>query len=333
MFAAAVRARRRWYERHPEARRRLSRPVVSVGNLAMGGTGKTPTVACLARRMLAWGERPAILSRGYGRATPRDGVVVVRDPERVLGTLAESGDEPLMLARSLDGVSVLVSPDRYLAGRLAEQHLGATVHILDDGFQHLALERDVDLLLVTEEDRRDGRTLPFGRLREPLDASAAADALIAVWPAFPEHAPGGQGPPDRPTGGLGPPDKTTWRLVPCAARVEPTAEPALVVAGIARPARLTSSAREAGWTVVDALVFPDHHSYSRRDVERILARARETGARIILTSPKDHVRLEPVFSQPEGLGLPVVVLSHDVSIEPADEFDAWLRERLAEARR
>jgi tetraacyldisaccharide 4'-kinase len=283
--------------------------VVSVGNVSMGGSGKTPAVACLARRMLSWGERPAILSRGYGRTTPRDGVVVVRDSERVLGTLAESGDEPLMLARSLDGVSVLVSADRYLAGRMAEQHLGATVHILDDGFQHLALERDVDLLLVTEEDRRDRRTLPLGRLREPLAASAAADAVIAVGPAFPEDA--------------------KWRLIPCAARVEPTAEPALVVAGIARPARLTSTAREAGWTVVDTLVFPDHHSYSRRDVERILVRARETGARMILTSPKDHVRLEP-----EGpLGLPVVVLPYEVSIEPADEFDAWLRERLAEARR
>jgi tetraacyldisaccharide 4'-kinase len=282
---------------------------VSVGNLAMGGSGKTPTVACLARRMLAWGERPAVLSRGYGRATPRDGVVVVRDPERVLGTLAESGDEPLMLARSLDGVSVLVSPDRYLAGRMAEQHLGATVHILDDGFQHLALGRDVDLLLVTEEDRRDGRTLPLGRLREPLDASTAADAVIAVGPTFPEDA--------------------TWRLVPSPAAIAPSAEPALVVAGIARPARLTSSARDAGWTVVDTLAFPDHHAYSRRDVERILARARETGARIILTSPKDEVRLERHLP----LALPMVVLPYDVSIEPADEFDAWLRERLAEARR
>jgi tetraacyldisaccharide 4'-kinase len=309
IFAAAVRARRRWYERHPEARRRLSRPVVSVGNLAMGGSGKTPTVACLARRMLAWGERPSILSRGYGRATTRDGVVVVRDPGRVLGTLAESGDEPLMLARSLDDVSVLVSPDRYLAGRLAEQHLGATVHILDDGFQHLALERDVDLLLVTEEDRRDGRTLPLGRLREPLDASAAADATIAVGPMFPEDA--------------------TWRLIPSPAATEPSAEPVLVVAGIARPQRLTSRAREAGWTVVDTLVFPDHHSYSRRDVESILARARESGARMILTSPKDEVRLERHLP----LALPMVVLPYDVSIEPAEEFDSWLRERIAEARR
>jgi tetraacyldisaccharide 4'-kinase len=112
--------------------------------------------------------------------------------------------------------------------------------------------------------------------------------------------------------------------------MEPSADPALVVAGIARPQRLTASAREAGWSVVDTLVFPDHHRYSRRDAERIRARARETGAQLILTSPKDYVRLEVL----EGsLGLPVIVLPHDVSIEPADEFDAWLRERLAEARR
>jgi tetraacyldisaccharide 4'-kinase len=149
----------------------------------------------------------------------------------------------------------------------------------------------------------------MGRLREPLDASAAADALIAVGPAFPEDA--------------------TWRLLPSPATIEPSADPALVVAGIARPQRLTASAREAGWTVVDTMVFPDHHSYSRRDVERILARAHETGAQIILTSPKDEVRLESHLPLP----LPLAVLPHDVSIEPADEFDAWLRERLAEARR
>jgi tetraacyldisaccharide 4'-kinase len=183
------------------------------------------------------------------------------------------------------------------------------VHILDDGFQHLALERDVDLLLVTEDDRRDGRTLPAGRLREPIDASAAADAVIAVGPVVPEDAP--------------------WRLVPSPATTEPSSDPALVVAGIARPQRLTSSAREAGWTVVDTMVFRDHHAYSRRDVVRILARARETGAQLILTSPKDHVRLEPV----QGSRLPVVVLPYDVSIEPANEFDAWLKQRLAEARR
>ena len=140
-YAAAARRRRERYARRPDLRIRLRRPVVSVGNLAVGGRGKTPLVATLARLLLEAGERPAILSRGYGRTRPEDGVVVVRDPDGIRADLARSGDEPLMLARQLPGVSILVSGDRYLAGRLAEHHFGSTVHVLDDGFQHLQLDR------------------------------------------------------------------------------------------------------------------------------------------------------------------------------------------------
>src|SRR5579863_3672687 len=139
---------------------RLDRPVISVGNLALGGRGKTPLVAHLARLLLAEGERPAILTRGYHRRHREDGVVVVRDAEIIRAGLDESGDEPLMLAESLPGVSVLVSDIRAIAGALAERALGATVHILDDGFQHRALARDVDLVVVTAEDFAD-RRVPF----------------------------------------------------------------------------------------------------------------------------------------------------------------------------
>jgi tetraacyldisaccharide 4'-kinase len=131
-----------------DLRRRLTRPVISVGNLAVGGRGKTPIVASIARELLAMGERPAILTRGYARIRPEDGIVVVRDPDGIRGDLARAGDEPLMLARELGGVSVLVSSDRYLAGRLAEHALAATVHVLDDGFQHLQLDRDIDIVLI-----------------------------------------------------------------------------------------------------------------------------------------------------------------------------------------
>src|SRR6478736_770134 len=148
IYAAFVRRRRERYHRRPDLRRRLRRPVISVGNLAVGGRGKTPTVACITRDLLAMGERPAILSRGYARTRPDDGVVVVRDPDGIRSDLPRSGDEPLMLARALDGASVCVSPDRYLSGRLAERALGATVHVLDDGFQHLQLDRDIDIVLV-----------------------------------------------------------------------------------------------------------------------------------------------------------------------------------------
>src|SRR5687768_14277849 len=162
--------RRAWYARHPEARRRLSSPVISVGNLAVGGSGKTPVVAMLARWLVSRGERPAILTRGYGRRHAADGVLVVSDRDRVIEPVARSGDEPQMLARALAGVPVLVSSNRYLAGRLAEGRFDCTVHLLDDGFQHFALERDVDLLLVSRDDL-DDTVLPGGRLREPLEAA------------------------------------------------------------------------------------------------------------------------------------------------------------------
>ena len=153
---------------------------MSVGNLRVGGTGKTPTVAHLARLLLEMGERPAILSRGYARRVVRDGVVVVSDGHRLCADLDQSGDEPMLLARAVEGAAVLVAADRHLAGRLAETHLGATVHLLDDGFQHLPLWRGTDLLIVTPEDIDHPRTLPMGRLREPLSAGAAADAILAA---------------------------------------------------------------------------------------------------------------------------------------------------------
>jgi tetraacyldisaccharide 4'-kinase len=177
LYGTAATWRRRWYAGHPSRRRRLERPVISVGNLNTGGSGKTPLVAHSAARLAARGERPAILSRGYARTSPTPGVTIVSDGAAVLASLEHSGDEPLMLARALPGVAVMVAANRYEAGRVAESTLGATVHVLDDGFQHLGLERDVDLLIAGAHDLSD-RVLPAGRLREPLTAAAAADARL-----------------------------------------------------------------------------------------------------------------------------------------------------------
>src|SRR5689334_1177147 len=155
------------------------RPVVSVGNLRVGGTGKTPVAEYIAALLVAGGHRPAVLTRGYARRRVRDGVTVVSDGTAVLADLDSAGDEPLMLARALPGTAVLVGADRYLSGVLAERRLGVTVHVMDDGFQHLELARDVDLLLASEDDLAD-RPLPAGRLRERLDAAAAADAALVT---------------------------------------------------------------------------------------------------------------------------------------------------------
>lgn len=147
LYALGARVRRRTLSRS-DAQRRLDWPVVSVGNLSVGGSGKTPLVAYIARLLEDAGERPAILSRGYARTRPEDGVTVVSDGIRLRADIERAGDEPLMLSRALPRVPVLVSADCYLAGRLAELRLGATVHLLDDGFQHMVLARTVNLLVL-----------------------------------------------------------------------------------------------------------------------------------------------------------------------------------------
>src|SRR5262245_50085975 len=134
LYGAAARWRRRWYSARASRQRRLGHPVISIGNLRAGGSGKTPAVECVARVLLAAGERPVILTRGYARRSPSSEVTVVSDGSTILAGVDQAGDEPLMLARRLQNVPVLVHADRYTAGLAAEARFRPTVHILDDGF-------------------------------------------------------------------------------------------------------------------------------------------------------------------------------------------------------
>lgn len=310
LYSQFVRSRRRYYQRRPDLRRRLSAPVISVGNLTVGGSGKTPLVAEIARMLIEMGERPAILSRGYARRHPSDGVVVVSDGRHVLVGVADAGDEPCMLARAVPGAAVVVCPSRYLAGRVAESRLGCTVHVLDDGFQHLPLDRDVDLLVAPPEDFIRPRTLPFGRFREPLDAAASADALLV------------------PQGGERTPAEMAQRLAVAHAfgfrRTigRPADTPAFAFAGIAKPERFFADLERAGWRLTGHRSFRDHHSYTPADLDQIDRAARESGAGVLLTTSKDAVRL----SERRAEMLQVVEVPLDVSIEPA--FRAWLQQRL-----
>ena len=314
LYAAAMRLRRRHYTARPERRRRLRRPVISIGNLAVGGRGKTPLTASIARLLHEAGESPAILSRGYGRARPENAVVVVRDPEGIRADLERSGDEPLMLARQLPGTAVLVCADRHKAGMFAEDHLGSTVHLLDDGFQHLRLHRDVDLLIVSRADLDRPTTLPSGRLRESLDTVAAADAVLTTD------------------------DEVEGRAKALALRVfrirregraeAGTREPILAAAGIADPARFFDDLAAGGWNVAARMVFADHHRYTPRDLLRMADAVRRSGAVRLVTTEKDYVRLLPFRPLP----IPVTFIPLRLELDPRDEFRRWLREALARAR-
>jgi tetraacyldisaccharide 4'-kinase len=327
LYAAAARRRREWYADRPHLRRRLRHPVISIGNVAAGGRGKTPFTAAVVRTLLDLGERPAILSRGYGRTQADDGVVVVRDALGIRADVGRAGDEPFMLARQLHGAIVAVSPDRYLAGRLAEHHLGATVHVLDDGFQHFQLDRDVDIVLVAPEDL-SAQTFPAGRLREPADVLIAADAIVAVDGAAASR--GSVGDFDRVMAE----DCETFdvRRVAGAPMFDGPGMrdggKVLALAGIAEPEGFFRAVREAGIPVAATRAFKDHHPYSARDVARLFADAQSAGASALLTTEKDYVRLLPHRPFP----LPVGWLPLTMEPEPADAFRQWLVSSMAAAR-
>ncbi len=297
-----MRVRRRRFERQPLRQRRLAKPVISVGNLSMGGTGKTPVVAAIAEWLLAQGHRPAILSRGYGRADDVDGVVVVSDGHAVRATLEQSGDEPMMLARHIPGAIVCVCPERYLSGTLAEEQLGATVHVLDDGFQHVELARDVDVLVTTVGEIANGKVIPLGRLREPMDAAARAHVLVV------SDATAGAASAEAWALGISQSCGAVRTLGAPVSLREPgpgirepgtvSREPegaVLAVAGIAHPDRFVTALKDAGWNVADAMTFRDHHRYSSSDVAAIAAKASSIGAEAVFTTDKDAVRLEAVM--------------------------------------
>jgi tetraacyldisaccharide 4'-kinase len=322
-YAAAHRWRaHRWRRRA----RRLPVAVVSVGNLHWGGAGKTPVVAALAAHLRDRGLPAAVLARGY-RGRARGPCLVSRGEGTLVGPEI-AGDEPVMLAEELRGVAVVVGRDRFRAGAWALRALAPAPRILllDDGFSHLALARDLDLLVFPAADPfAGGRLLPSGRLREPLSAAARADAALLTGAL---EAAGG---PElaralRPFGFRGPGFASRTALDEPRSRGggQLPAAPLLLVAGIARPERFFAAAEAAGWAGPETarLVFPDHHAYPASSLERIRRAAAAAGAVAVLTTAKDEVKLGA------RLALPLWVLP--ARAEPEAGFWSWLDQRLDE---
>jgi tetraacyldisaccharide 4'-kinase len=318
LYGAALEARARLYGSGRLASSRAACPVVSVGNLTFGGTGKTPFVEFLARRFRFEGKRPAILSRGYRRRS--SGVVVVSRGDGPVVGPDEGGDEPVAMARKLRGVPVVVA-ERRAEGARAAIELGADLLLLDDGYQHLALARDVNLLLLDSADPfGGGRLPPAGRLREPLSAIARADAVV-----FTRVNRGDPAPEARETVARWNPAAPvfTARLRPAGLWDESGSPVALsllanrrfvAVCGVANPAGFAASLAELELRAEELFAFPDHHRYGRRDLERIRRAADRTGSAWILTTEKDAVKLERKTLSP------VVTLRLDVEVAEAGFF-------------
>lgn len=311
-YWAGMRVRSGLYRKDWLSRHRLPCRVISVGNLVAGGTGKTPFIEYLALALKREGRKVAVLIRGYkGRA--EGSMTLVSNGHQVLGKYPWVGDEAYLLARNLQGIPVLMGVDRYKAGLFAVKELGVEEVLLDDGFQHLALHRDLDILLMDGLNPFGfGYLLPRGLLREPLNSIARADVLVLTradltqetGPLREELRRFNQGAPillacHRPSGLL---TLNGER----ALDVEALQGKAIVAfSGIANPRSFESTLESLGAKVLKHLVFPDHHPYSMGDLEAILEKGEDLRAEMVLTTEKDAVRL---LDLPINPGIPLYAL-------------------------
>ena len=295
VYRGAVAVRRAAYRRGWMRRERLDVPVISVGNLTFGGTGKTPTVIALARDLVRMGRRPAVLTRGYKRLDDGQVVVVGPDPRQ---TAAEVGDEPLEMARRLPGVPVIVDTNRARGGAEAQRQ-GADVVLLDDGFQHLRLDRDLDLVLIDSGDPwGGGRLPPLGRLREPLNALVRADAVLVTkvptqWRPVVAEIESVL-------------DRLAPRLQVFVSRMRPnrvyvpgdgwrepevlSGQRVMAFAALGRPDGFATTLSEAGAEIAVTRWFPDHHAYTDQELSELVEQATAASA-VPVTTAKDAVKL------------------------------------------
>jgi len=263
IYGLGARGRNALYDRGIRRPLALRRPVVSVGNLSVGGSGKTPFILWLGRMLQARGVAFDVLSRGYARSSR--GVAIV-DPS---GSARDFGDEPLLIARQL-GVPVIIGESRYEAGLLAESKFGARLHLLDDGFQHRQLARDFDIVLMTQRDLRDD-LLPFGRLREPLQSLHRADAVVLMDEMDPHALPIL--------------DQKIWHARRGIALDAMPPRP-VIFCGIARPEVFAEQLRARGVQPAASRFFPDHHAYTARDIQELVKLRMESGADGFITTER-----------------------------------------------
>lgn len=319
LYGGVTALRNTLFERGILRSRRLRQPVVSVGNLSVGGSGKTPFVIALGELLQARSIRFDVLSRGYRRKT--SGILIV-DPE---GQASDFGDEPLLIARRLR-VPVIVGESRYEAGRAAEEKFQSQLHILDDGFQHRSLARDFDIVLLTEHDFDDA-LLPAGRLREPLSSLARADAIVlpADVALDPELGHPTRGHPKLDYPALR--GKPIWRVereLILPYQHSDSAAP-IVFCGIARPEQFFAQLRAAGIKPAAEIAFRDHHAYSKTDIARLLAMRSKLGAGGFLTTEKDAINLGPEQRALEPLAIATLKLT---LANPAEIVDTILAKTI-----
>ena len=307
LYDAVTRTRLSLYRRGTFHTTKLDRPVISVGNITTGGTGKTPLVEWVARTVAAQGKKVCILTRGYGRKDPHlQGIV--SDGYGVLASPAEAGDEPYLLATKLTGLAAVISSaDRIAAAEEAIKDFGTECFVLDDGFQHLRLARDLNIVTIDATNPwGGGRLLPYGRLREAPEGLSRADCVVLTRCDQVESVNDLRAEIARLTGDR-PIFNSSMRTVGVGA---PRTRVAAFCA-VGNPASFFEQVRRAGYEVVLERSFPDHHVYSQNEIDSLTY----PGAEALITTAKDAVKLHSL-----SFSIPCYVLEVEISIENAEEL-------------
>ena len=325
-YGLGVRLRAYGYQHEWFAQRRLPVPVISVGNLTVGGTGKTPIVIEVTQWLLASGRRVAVLSRGYRRSSGGS-MLLVSDGAHIIATQEEAGDEPSLIARRCPRAVVAVGPDRYRLGHWVLERAQVDCIVLDDGFQHMGLHRDVNVLLLDATDMEGlKQVLPAGRLREPMSAANRATAVVITRAEQATQV-----------------EKVMTRLRSAVHRLPPTAQAvfrpakivslttdachdpewcrgkrALLICGVGHPASFRATAEGLGLRVLGAIVYPDHHRYSLHEIDMVREQAAGLKAEVVLTTEKDAGKIQPLLAERNGELWCAVRLSVDWLVGEAD---------------
>lgn len=311
LYSAVTRTRVSLYQRGTFRTTKLDRPVISVGNMTVGGTGKTPLVEWVAKTLAGAGKKVCILTRGYGRQHPQR-QVIVSDGQAILATPAEAGDEPYLLASNLLGLAaVICNADRISAARDAIEVFGAECFVLDDGFQHLRLARDLNIVTVDATDPwGGGQLLPYGRLREPLSGLRRADCVVLtrcdqatnVDPLLNEI---------RSFIGFNPVFQSTMKP-----RRSPHPDgPIAAFCAVGNPNSFFEQLRNSGYEVVVEKAFRDHHAYTQKDIDNLIDAATRAGAQSLITTAKDAVKLRAL-----KFSLPYSVFEVEIAVKDEELF-------------
>jgi tetraacyldisaccharide 4'-kinase len=320
LYGAVTRTRLSLYRRGTFQTTKLSRPVISVGNITTGGTGKTPLVEYVTRLIASHGKKVCILTRGYGRKDPHL-QVIVSDGYSVLASPAEAGDEPYLLATKLAGLAAVISSaDRIAAGQEAINDFGTDCFVLDDGFQHLRLARDLNIVTIDATNPWGGGSLlPYGRLRETPEGLSRADCVVLTRCDQVDSVESLRDEIGRLTGGrpIFESQMRALRLSPLKNGSETITPPARVAAfcAVGNPASFFEGLRRMGYELALEKSFLDHHVFSQQEIDSLVKTASDTGASALITTAKDAVKLRSL-----SFSMPCYVLEIEIAIDRADAF-------------